>query len=99
MSQRRYSLLAVTLLTVLFAVPQGLAQKSKKADSGQDPSEKPRNVKPELKKAYKDWNPMRSRAILPAARMNASRMKAAALHRHIHLSAGSTATCPGSARA
>src|SRR6266496_1490604 len=55
MSQRRYSLLAVTLLTVLFAVPQGLAQKSKKADSGQDPSEKPRNVKPELKKAYKDW--------------------------------------------
>src|SRR6266536_2726148 len=55
MSQRRYSLLAVTLLAVLFAVPQGLAQKSKKADSGQDPSEKPRNVKPELKKAYKDW--------------------------------------------
>ena len=47
--------LAVTLLAALFAVPPGLAQKNKTGDSGKDPSEKNRNVKPELKKAYKDW--------------------------------------------
>jgi GWxTD domain-containing protein len=37
-----------------FAIPQGLAQKAKN-DQGQDPNDKARNVKPELKKAYKDW--------------------------------------------
>ena len=47
--------LTVTLLAALFAVPPGLAQKNKTGDSGKDPSEKNRNVKPELKKAYKDW--------------------------------------------
>src|SRR5437870_5860714 len=47
--------LTVTLLAALFAVPPGLAQKNKTGDSGKDPSEKTRNVKPELKKAYKDW--------------------------------------------
>jgi len=47
--------LAVTLLAALFAVPPGLAQKNKTGDSGKYPSEKTRNVKPELKKAYKDW--------------------------------------------
>src|SRR6266496_4329580 len=55
MSQRRYSLLAVTLLTVLFAVPSGLAQKSKTSQQNQDPMDKPRKEKVELKKAYKDW--------------------------------------------
>jgi GWxTD domain-containing protein len=45
--------LAFALLALTFAVASGLAQK--KNDKGQDPSEKPRNVKPELKKAYKDW--------------------------------------------
>src|SRR6266850_4157188 len=54
MSYRRLGRLAVALLALAFAAPSGLAQKSKK-DQGQDPSEKPRNVKPELKKAYKDW--------------------------------------------
>jgi len=54
MSYRRSGRLAVALLALAFAVPSALAQKSKK-DQGQDPSEKPRNVKPELKKAYKDW--------------------------------------------
>jgi len=54
MSHRRLGRLSVAFLTLAFAVPQGLAQKNKK-DQGQDPSEKPRNVKPELKKAYKDW--------------------------------------------
>ena len=54
MSYRRSGRLAVALLALAFAAPSALAQKSKK-DQGQDPSEKPRNVKPELKKAYKDW--------------------------------------------
>jgi GWxTD domain-containing protein len=43
---------AVAILTFAFAVSPVSAQKPK---SEQDPSEKPRNVKPELKKAYKDW--------------------------------------------
>src|SRR6266853_3957785 len=54
MLHRRIGRLAIALLALSFAVPSGLAQKKNK-DSGQDPSEKPRNVKPELKKAYKDW--------------------------------------------
>src|SRR5882762_10857102 len=53
MLHRRIGRLAIALLALTFAAP-GLAQK-KKQDQGQDPSEKPRNVKPELKKAYKDW--------------------------------------------
>jgi GWxTD domain-containing protein len=54
MSHRSLSRLAVALLSLTFALPAGLAQK-KKADQGQDPSQRERNVKPELKKAYKDW--------------------------------------------
>lgn len=54
MSYRRIGRLAIALLALTFAVPSGLAQKNKN-DQGQDPSEKQRNVKPELKKAYKDW--------------------------------------------
>ena len=54
MSNRRLSRLAVALLALSFAVPSGLAQK-KKDQGGQDPSSKPRNEKPELKRAYKDW--------------------------------------------
>src|SRR5229473_4840869 len=53
MLHRTTGRLAIALLALTFAVPSGLAQK--KNDKGQDPSEKPRNVKPELKKAYKDW--------------------------------------------
>jgi GWxTD domain-containing protein len=53
MLHRRTGRLAIAFLALIFAVPSGLAQK--KNDKGQDPSEKPRNVKPELKKAYKDW--------------------------------------------
>src|SRR5437764_1216206 len=52
MATRRSSRLAVALLALGFAVPSSLAQKTK---GQQDPTEKPRNVKPELKKAYKDW--------------------------------------------
>jgi GWxTD domain-containing protein len=54
MPHRRTGRWAIALLALAFAVPSGLAQK-KKNDQGQDPSEKVRNVKPELKKAYKDW--------------------------------------------
>jgi len=46
--------LAIALLTLIFAVPSGLAQK-KNNEKTQDPSEKTRTVKPELNKAYKDW--------------------------------------------
>jgi GWxTD domain-containing protein len=52
MLHRRNGRLAIALLALTFAAPSALAQKK---NSGQDPSEKPRNVKPELKKAYKDW--------------------------------------------
>src|ERR1700730_12078110 len=45
--------LALVLLALAFAAPAVFGQK--KAPSGQDPNDKPRNVKPELKKAYKDW--------------------------------------------
>ena len=56
MSYRRTSRLAIALIALTFAVPSALAQKNKNGqDQGQDPSEKQRNVKPELKKAYKDW--------------------------------------------
>src|SRR5258708_27162263 len=54
MLHRRIGRPAIALLALTFAAPAGLAQKKNK-DQGQDPSEKPRNVKPELKKAYKDW--------------------------------------------
>src|SRR5467141_1044347 len=55
MSYQKVSLrLAIILFTLLAAGPSLLAQKKQK-DQGQDPMEKPRNVKPELKKAYKDW--------------------------------------------
>ena len=52
MSYRRSGRLAVALLGLAFVTPLGFAQKSK---TDQDPSQKQRNVKPELKKAYKDW--------------------------------------------
>src|SRR5437667_1434518 len=54
MSNRRSGRLAVALLTLIFAVPSGLAQKNN-SENAQDPAEKTRNVKPELNKAYKDW--------------------------------------------
>ncbi len=55
MSHRSLSRLAVALLSLTFALPAGLAQKKKTNDQSQDPSQRERNVKPELKKAYKDW--------------------------------------------
>jgi GWxTD domain-containing protein len=55
MSHRTLSRLAVTLLSLTFALPSALPQKKKTDDQSQDPSQRERNVKPELKKAYKDW--------------------------------------------
>jgi len=55
MSHRSLSRLAVALLGLTFALPAGLAQKKKANDQSQDPSQRERNVRPELKKAYKDW--------------------------------------------
>ena len=53
MSFRRLSRVAIALFLFAFSVAPAAAQKTK--PGSQDPSEKPRNVKPELKKAYKDW--------------------------------------------
>jgi GWxTD domain-containing protein len=48
--------LSLRLFLVLSViVSTGLPTYSQKPAKGQDPTEKPRNVKPELKKAYKDW--------------------------------------------
>ena len=53
MSFRRSSRVAVAILAFVFAVVPVVAQPKK--SNQQDPSEKPRKVKEELKKAYKDW--------------------------------------------
>jgi GWxTD domain-containing protein len=49
---RNSSRVAVAMFSLTFALSPVAAQKK---TGDQDPSEKPRNVKPELKKAYKDW--------------------------------------------
>ena len=51
MSHRISALRLVILMAVFVAGPNLIGQER----PAQDPSEKPRNVKPELKKAYKDW--------------------------------------------
>ena len=53
MSFRTSSRSAIAVLALAFAVAPIAAQPKKSGN--QDPSEKARNVKPELKKAYKDW--------------------------------------------
>jgi GWxTD domain-containing protein len=55
MSYQKFSCLGVVLLVFAFLVPAAFAQKNKTDDQNQDPRDKPRNVKPELKKVYKDW--------------------------------------------
>src|SRR6185503_19891337 len=44
--------LAIGLLTLMFATPVTFAQSK---PQGQDPMDKQRRVKPEVKRAYKDW--------------------------------------------
>jgi GWxTD domain-containing protein len=57
MSRQKFSFrLALIFFALLSIGPVGLAQnKQKVKEQGQDPLDRPRNVKPELKKAYKDW--------------------------------------------
>jgi len=52
MSYPKLALRLAIILSVLNSVPFSFGQDSR---SAQDPSQKARNVKPELKKAYKDW--------------------------------------------
>ncbi|HZI86228.1 MAG TPA: GWxTD domain-containing protein, partial [Pyrinomonadaceae bacterium] len=51
MSYPKLAFRLALILSVLSSVPFSFGQESKP----QDPSQKARNVKPELKKAYKDW--------------------------------------------
>jgi GWxTD domain-containing protein len=46
--------LALSILALMLASPVALAQKDKKGQS-QDPTQRDRNVKPEVKRVYKDW--------------------------------------------
>ena len=52
MSYQKPALPLAVFLAILFAATSFVFAQQKQT---QDPSEKPRNVKPELKKAYKDW--------------------------------------------
>lgn len=47
--------LALGILALTIASPAALAQKDKNKGQSQDPTQRERNVKPELKKVYKDW--------------------------------------------
>jgi GWxTD domain-containing protein len=47
--------LALGLMGLMLASPVALAQKDKNKGQSQDPTQRERNVKPELKKVYKDW--------------------------------------------
>ncbi|HJY27392.1 MAG TPA: hypothetical protein VJ306_05100, partial [Pyrinomonadaceae bacterium] len=50
MSYQKFALRLAVVMTFLVGASAGVF-----AQDQQDPSNKPRNVKPELKKAYKDW--------------------------------------------
>jgi GWxTD domain-containing protein len=51
MSYQKFALRLALIATILLSASAGVFAQ----DQQQDPSSKPRNVKPELKKAYKDW--------------------------------------------
>src|SRR3989449_3473360 len=55
MSYRKVSLRLAIVFIALASAGSAVWAQNKQKDQGQDPSEKPRNVKPELNKAYKDW--------------------------------------------
>ncbi len=55
MSYKSSSRLSVVLLALAFLVTPSLAQKKKNDNQNPDPRERQRNVKPELKRVYKDW--------------------------------------------
>jgi GWxTD domain-containing protein len=54
MSYRSLSRFGVVFISLIFLAPLSLGQKNK-SNSQDDPRERARNVKPELKKVYKDW--------------------------------------------
>ncbi len=47
--------LALSFLALAVMSPLAVAQKDKNRGQSQDPTQRDRNVKPELKKVYKDW--------------------------------------------
>ncbi|MBD0369470.1 MAG: GWxTD domain-containing protein [Pyrinomonadaceae bacterium] len=47
--------LTLSILALAILSPVALAQKDKNKGQSQDPTQRERNVKPELKKVYKDW--------------------------------------------
>jgi GWxTD domain-containing protein len=55
MSHRKFARSLVLCLLLAFVIAPAAFGQKKKEQSGQDPQDKPRNVKPELKKAYRDW--------------------------------------------
>src|SRR5436190_5491081 len=55
MSYKSLSRLSVVLLALAFLVTPSPAQKKKNDNQNPDPRERERNVKPELKRVYKDW--------------------------------------------
>jgi GWxTD domain-containing protein len=55
MSYRKFSLRLGIIVFALVSAGIAASAQPKPKDTSQDPTDKPRNVKPELKKAYKDW--------------------------------------------
>src|SRR3989441_453793 len=55
MSYRKVSLRVAIIIFATVCAGSTVMAQNKQRDQAQDPSEKPRNIKPELKKAYKDW--------------------------------------------
>lgn len=55
MSYRKFSLRLGIIVFALVSAGIAASAQPKSKDTSQDPADKPRNIKPELKKAYKDW--------------------------------------------
>ena len=55
MSHQKFFHLGIVLLALVVIVPAFAQNKKNTDDQNQDPHDKARNVKPELKKVYKDW--------------------------------------------
>jgi GWxTD domain-containing protein len=52
---KRFSLLLAIVLFAVLSIGFGVSAQKKQKDQSQDPNDRQRNIKPELKKAYKDW--------------------------------------------
>ena len=55
MSYRKFSFCLAVIAFAIGSAGLTVRAQKKQKDQPQDPSERARNVKPELKKAYKDW--------------------------------------------